>query len=454
MNATVNIPQLMEAAMAHHVAGRLNEAAADYERILALDATQINARHNLGMVRLGLMQPAAALALMSQAFAEDGGNPAWTQSLPQIGMTLVQQGFWEAAVPWLQRALQHHPGDPALQSTMARIQPRNYLAPEVFDPQLGRVLKRYAPRESETWVYAIDVVGTCNLRCPTCPVGNFPADSRPKGFMEVDLFRQIVAKIKQECPARTPEIFLFNWGEPLLHPQLPTLIGILHEAGLPSHLSTNLNVERGIRELAKANPTNLKISLSGFTQETYGKTHARGDIALVKSNMHLLRHYLDKYQATTRVWVGHHLYRNNQHQIPEVAALCAELRFEHRPIAAFFQPLERLVDFVEGRGAPNPILDEMLEHPLQYLPRIKASHSGRYDCELRFNQTAINFDGSVALCCNVYDQSNMLGVQFLEQPHTALQDMKYAHPMCKTCIHHGLAYMPGDAATLVDGSTK
>ncbi len=196
--------------------------------------------------------------------------------------------------------------------------------------------------------------------------------------------------------------------------------------------------------MAKANPTNLKVSLSGFTQETYGKTHAGGDLALVKANLYRLRHDLDKYKAATRVWVGHHLYRNNQHQLPEVAAVCRELGFEHHPIAAFFQPLERLIEVAEGKGAPHPILDELLEHPSSYVPRLKASRSGDYDCELRFNQTAINHDGTVALCCSVYDRENMLGAHFLEHDHAALEAMKYAHPFCRTCMAHGVAYVPAE----------
>jgi len=53
------------------------------------------------------------------------------------------------------------------------------------------------------YMYYIDIVGTCNLRCPSCPVGNYlPHDfmdlQRPKGFMKLALFEQILDKIKRE----------------------------------------------------------------------------------------------------------------------------------------------------------------------------------------------------------------------------------------------------------------
>lgn len=439
-----SLPIRMATAVGHHRAGRLQEATQLYELVLEEDSQYPAARHNLGMALLGLGDLGKAMALLEHSFAEEGNDPAWTQSLSPIGMTLFQQGRWEHAKPWLERAAVHNPDDQAVLAALDRIAPRRYLAPEIFDVESQRNLQRYAPREAPTYVYSIDVVGTCNLRCPTCPVGNSPTAERASGFMALDLFQKILTKIIAENGSLRPEIWLFNWGEPLLHPQIGEIIQQVREAELPCHLSTNLNTERGLREVAKADPTNLKISLSGFSQDTYAMTHRRGNLNLVKANLYLLRHYLDKYRTTTRVWIGHHLYRNNHHQIEMVAALCQELGFEHHPVAAFYQPLERLVELLEGRGKGDPILDQLLEHPNSYLPRIKASRSGRYDCELRFNQTVINFDGSVALCCSVYDQPNMLGAHFLEHEHAELQAMKYRHPFCQTCIRHGLAYMPAD----------
>ena len=441
-HAAGTIEARMAIAMEHQAAGRLEEAAALYEGIVAEDPRQVNARHNLGMTRLHRGEFAGAVRALEIAWAQDGANPGWQQSLPMIGLTLFDRLHWEEAQPWLARAAVAGCGEPRIFAALERLAPRDYLVPEVFDARLGRTLLRYAPRESPTYVYAIDVAGTCNLKCPTCPVGNSPIGSRAKGFMEVDLFRRIVEKIVADGAAARPEIFLFNWGEPLLHPKLGEILGLIHAAGMPSHLSTNLNVDRGLREMAKANPTNLKISISGFTPQAYERTHAGGNLALVKSNLYRVRHELDKAGATTRVWVGHHLYRNNIHQQEDVAAVCRELGFEHHPIVAFFQPLERLIEVAEGRGAPHPILDELLDHPRDYVPRLRDGRRPGMDCELRFNQTAINFDGTVALCCSVYEEANMLGANFLEHSHEDLQARKYAHPFCETCMKAGVQYSP------------
>jgi MoaA/NifB/PqqE/SkfB family radical SAM enzyme len=446
--------ELLDTTLAAHRAGRLDDAAAGYERLLAADPRASDLRHNLGMVRLGQGRFAPALPLLERAYAEDGGNPGWLGSLPTIALTLYDALCWEQAGPWLARALQREAAQPGtfdgattarLHEAQARARPPAHLAPEVWDAAQGRAFLRAAPREAATYVYAIDVVGTCNLRCPSCPVGNFQAAQRPVGFMPLAMFERILAKIARESPVRRPRIFFFNWGEPLLHPELPAMVAAVKAAGFESMISSNLNVERGLRELLRAGPDELKISLSGFMPEHYARTHARGSLHLVKANLHLLRHLLDETKATTRVWVGQHLYKDTQHEVAAVRALCDELGFEHHPVAASLQPLEKVVAVLEGEPVKLPVLDLLIERPETYVPRMKAERSAEHDCELRSNQTVINHDGKVALCCGVYDRPQMLGLSFLDTPHAELEAAKYRHSFWGRCMRHGLAYPVRDA---------
>src|SRR4029077_12200269 len=104
----------------------------------------------------------------------------------------------EDAEPWLACANGWEPWNSAVASAHQRSRRPDYLASEVFDPQLGRSLRRYSAREGDTYIFVIDIVVACNLRCPTCPVGNSP--ERPKGFMDLALFERIIAKIRQDSP--------------------------------------------------------------------------------------------------------------------------------------------------------------------------------------------------------------------------------------------------------------
>ena len=107
--------------------------------------------------------------------------------------------------------------------------------------------------------------------------------------MDVGLFEEIVKKIKSECQNETPNLWLFNWGEPFLHPKLAEFIRIAKAHALPVMLSSNMTTKLDFKEVIRAEPETIKISLSGMTQEVYGKTQARGNIETVKESMRKLR---------------------------------------------------------------------------------------------------------------------------------------------------------------------
>ncbi|MEJ0067494.1 MAG: hypothetical protein WDO24_00595 [Pseudomonadota bacterium] len=63
----------------------------------------------------------------------------------------------------------------------------------------------------------IDVFGFCNLRCPSCPVGNIGDVGAhfTKGVMSPALLNAILEKANREILIE--RVGLFNWTEPLLH---------------------------------------------------------------------------------------------------------------------------------------------------------------------------------------------------------------------------------------------
>src|SRR5438552_18815478 len=103
--------------------------------------------------------------------------------------------------------------------------------------------------------YLIDIVGTCNLKCPSCPVGNFSNSDfaeakRATGFMEFELFEKIVAKAQQDCTVRGEPILvhLYNWGEALIHPRIVDFVSLLSQERMPFHISTNMNNDARLKQ--------------------------------------------------------------------------------------------------------------------------------------------------------------------------------------------------------------
>ncbi len=307
--------------------------------------------------------------------------------------------------------------------------------------------KAFLVREysGSTFVYNIDIVGTCNLACASCPVGNVrrgDADRgiAPKGFMPLGRFSEILTKVLREAPVPLPTIALYNWGEPLLHPDIGKIVALVRSHDLYCAVSTNLNQARFLEDLVQAGPSHIKISVSGFTQGTYGRTHARGRIDVVKGNMRRLRTLMDTCGQAFEVFVGYHDYIGNDGaEVESLTALATELGFGVRHKVARLYPLERVLPLYEG-GEPDtddrPVHDLLLVKPREWGSIARRLGEDR-TCMMREQEMAINYDGTVALCCNVFDYRHNIAPDFLTTEHRHLQDLKAQHTLCGRCTAAG-----------------
>lgn len=274
--------------------------------------------------------------------------------------------------------------------------------------------------------------------------------------MDVGLFEEIVRKIAAEFK-HVGTINLYDWGEPTLHPQLPEILDIVHRNGIRSLVSSNLNVDARLEPMIRANPHHLHVSLSGFYERNYSRTHRRGQIEKVKANIRYLRKLIDRYDARTRVVVGFHVYRHNiADDLPAMRDLVAELGFEIKPVVAQFFPVEKNLTYLEEREGVKPtlpqvritpedeaVIDLLLVKPEETLdwwrsrPALQRWWASR-DCERISGKTSVRADGSIALCCSTYDAGLKVHGHFLDLPHSEIQERRRAHPFCASCIDHGL----------------
>jgi MoaA/NifB/PqqE/SkfB family radical SAM enzyme len=464
-NETHSVPQALQIALGLHQAGQLDAASDVYRKILAIAPANADANHLLGVAALQkgnlkearfLIDRACAIQPMSAEFHRNRATLLLAEG-DRIGAI---EALWASgSLPQAEKLCREHIAatgetkDALL--LLARIlgdQGRPREADEVLFRLLQILPAPYSDNEAgiasatpsqnplKYFNYIVEVVGTCNLRCPSCPVGNLGDAGRGRGFMDVDMFQAIIDKIKRESPVKKSNLWLFNWGEPLLHPEIARLITIGREAGLPVVLSSNLNHKFDFREAIKAGPSEIIISASGFTQEVYGRTHKRGNIEVVKENMRKLREYIDEFGVKMSVGVSYHLYRHNLADANMMAAYAKTLGFDFRPVVAFLQPLEKAIQAIEGRltAEDRDVIDLMLDHPIIGKVLRNDAIANYPDCSLRTNMMTINHDGTVALCCGVYETGNMLGANFLDLSHEQLQGRKYEHEFCRTCFKNGL----------------
>jgi MoaA/NifB/PqqE/SkfB family radical SAM enzyme len=308
---------------------------------------------------------------------------------------------------------------------------------ELFGRREGR-----APCKS--YVFYIDVFSYCNLRCPSCLVGNklTHAGEWRRGLMTPALLGRILDKGLSECAIS--DVGLYNWTEPLLHPDFVDLVRVVKSRGLPCSISSNLNVLRNPEELLASGLDWMRVSLSGFTQRVYELGHRGGDLEIVKDNMRRLAAARATTGTATMIEVLYHRYRDNSDEIAPMAEFSRSLGLEFKTILAYVSVVEKVLAIHAGNCRPeDSLVLDRLAVPLNRAIAI-TSQIGEDRCILLEDIIVLVVSGQVMLCCaSSLRPSNVIG-NYLDVSLDEIQRRRRAHSLCSDCMKLGLpSYFTG-----------
>jgi len=130
----------------------------------------------------------------------------------------------------------------------------------------------------------VEPTNRCDLKCIFCARQGM---TRRQGDMKLSLFKSIVEDLR-ERKCLPFQMHMHFYGEPLLNPDLPKMIRIAKEAGVPIvRCNTNgtfLNTEEKCRELLESGVDILTIVVEP-TEEIQNKTRVNSDLSRVESNI-------------------------------------------------------------------------------------------------------------------------------------------------------------------------
>jgi hypothetical protein len=280
--------------------------------------------------------------------------------------------------------------------------------------------------------YQVDISGMCNLRCISCPRGNMP-DQPTAGFMSAADYRRVLEKIIREDPF-TGIVTLYNWGEPLLNPELPEIVRMTNDHGLLTAISSNLNIRKDFSGVIKAKPMWFRISVSGY-EKTYEMTHTGGDWELLMKNMALLKKFREQYHPDMIVEMFYHIYRhNNTEDFKRMKRLCEELGFTFRYRHAALAPLDNMFAVIHGRPV-SPEARRAME--LQILPVTEAMALARQEQQRECGYERclwITWDLKIAQCMEWYAGGKTLTPgNFLETPLRDIIAARQNNSFCEEC---------------------
>jgi len=286
--------------------------------------------------------------------------------------------------------------------------------------------------------YTIDILGSCNLKCPSCPHSIIGTEV-PKGSMNIKTFKSVFDKIITDTPSIS-HVSLYSWGEPFLHPYLDQIIDYVHEKNVAVALSSNLSIKFGdrIEKIIKSNPDYLKVSLSGFYPNAYNNTHAGGDINLVKKNLVLIRELIDRYKAKTLVDINYHLYKDNSGEnLKQMEDFSNKLGFVISKTYALVMPLERVISHLEDNSdsQTKQLQNNLLVTIDEGINASSKISLPKNTCPFRENQININSDLTVPVCCTVWERNgNIVAQNFLKTNINEINLNKKKIDLCNKCM--------------------
>lgn len=281
--------------------------------------------------------------------------------------------------------------------------------------------------------YAIDISGGCNLRCISCPRASRHQRHPPVGFMDAATFEKVLDKILREDPL-VGSVQLYQWGEPLLNPQLPEILRIANSRGVPCAVSSNLSMDVDLGPVIKAGPAWFRVSISG-TGPGYEKTHSGGNWQRLLTNLRALSSLRTELRPDMKTEVFYHLYKHNQgKEFTQARDLCRELGFEFHPVWAYLISLDDVLEHLEGgelskeaQGA-SQLLALELEDGMA-LARAEANEPCVVD-----RCICVNWNLSVSNCLMFfYPEGNVAAENFLETPLSEIRKRRASCTLCKRC---------------------
>lgn len=239
--------------------------------------------------------------------------------------------------------------------------------------------------------YFIDPINMCNLHCPLCPTGRGVL-ARPRGRMALSDFYRIIDQI-------TPyayRIELYNWGEPLLHPEIAEMVEYASRRRIAVGLSSNLNrLDRAMTErLIRSELSQLIVDMDGATQSSYATYRQGGNLEAVLTNLKMLIDVRGELGRTTpfviaRALVGKH----NQDEIEAIRQMAYDIGVDSFSTGVLY---------VDTRNAQQ--VQEWVPDNLAFSPyRAGTAPENAWACHDLWESMVINWDGGVAPCCWLHD---------------------------------------------------
>lgn len=253
----------------------------------------------------------------------------------------------------------------------------------------------------------IDPTNICNFRCSFCPTGNqslLDEVGRPKGYMDINLYRKIINDISLLCTSshsRITRIHLYKDGEPLLNKELSSMIAYTKQMNVSDSVETTTNAAALTKsksdELIDSGLDVIRISVEHVNDQGYKAiTKTFGNYDKIVRNVKYF--YNEKTRRQTKLHVFVKIIdaglsdSDKKKFIDDFSEISDSINID--------KPMGWSQFFGKSIG-----LDIIAPVGMDGFTKRKR----RVVCPEPFSKLSINFDGTVSICCVDWSHGTVVG---------------------------------------------
>jgi len=285
--------------------------------------------------------------------------------------------------------------------------------------------------ENEDFIYHalfMDIVNICNARCPYCLTGSRNRKGMNKEkkakYMDLCQFSTIIDHLlDKNILAPGSWVGLYNWYEPMLNPELASIINFAGERGLEIGISTNGSVIPDMSDLGDCSHIDEVIfSMCGFSQSSYDRIHGL-DIEKVKTNISDFTKLIRRKGFKGTVYIHFHVYQFNIGEVYAAKEFADSIGISIKFTYAYFNN-DEFQPYLDGTMSSERLREVSKDLFFCYLDDL-FSNIDYY--ESKFTETpslTISENGNMIIDRNVNDDSAICSIMEIDDANQARQLME------------------------------
>jgi radical SAM protein with 4Fe4S-binding SPASM domain len=251
------------------------------------------------------------------------------------------------------------------------------------------------------YMLQIEPTNICNLACTVCPSGRNELN-RERQHMTFNEFRSIIDDMQDYLLL----LVMWDWGEPLLNPELPAMIRYAHERDIRTVTSTNghfLNDDTFLENLMTSGLSTLIVAIDSLSGDAYEMYRKKGSLDKALDGLKRIIAVRNRTGANTEIVLRMVIMKQNEHELPLMRKTARELGADRFTV--------KTANPTCGTACMDAVIvpDNPLYRRYEYIPGTFERIRTDTGCNYIWFMSNIHSNGNIVPCTCDYDGEMQVG---------------------------------------------